>query len=104
MRAKDLGDMIAVGAGTYVRPDDIECVAPFCGDVPSGNGVIDATGGRQARTAIHLRSGKTVYSFLSIQSIFGRLARKKKTRPEAGSGGILAQQELFGDCLLDGLE
>ena len=93
MRIKNPPGMVAVGANVFVRPDDIECIAPVSGNLPEG--IIDATGGRCARSVIHLRSGKTICTYLSLRSLLNRLGKAGESdRRESGSGGVLVQPEL----------
>jgi len=100
MRIKNPPGMVAVGANVFVRPDDIECIAPASayGNVLSGESIIDATGGRCVRSVIHLKSGRTILTYLSLRSLLNRLGagaeNERGPRREAGSGGVLVQPEL----------
>lgn len=99
MRNREITGMIAVGFGTYLRPEEIVVIGPHSGNMPDGPQVIDATGGRPARTIICLRSGVSVYSSLTMRVLIQRLNPEEKKKNPAGSRvrGIVAQQSLFAD-------
>lgn len=97
MRNREITGMIAVGFGTYLRPEEIAVIGPHNGNVPDGPQVIDATGGRLARTIICLQSGVVVYSSLSMRVLIRRLNPEKKSPARGRVQGIVAQQSLFAD-------
>lgn len=97
MRNREITGMIAVGFGTYLRPEEIVVIGPHSGNMPDGPQVIDATGGRPARTIICLRSGVSVYSSLTMRVLIRRLNPEKKSPARGRVRGIVAQQSLFAD-------
>jgi hypothetical protein len=78
MRVKYLDGMVPVGVDCHVAVDAIEALGPYTGPVPVGGNVLNATGGKPARSRLRLRSGLDVFSPFTAETVVKRIRMASK--------------------------